>query len=557
MREWRSAVRRLALLVACGVLAALAFPTAAPAARGLVTGFQADEYVSTDPAERALWADRTVEAGGGIVRITVSWAGIAPGADRPPDPTNPGSTSYDFSRFDQGVRDLAARGITIMLNVGPNTPPWAEEPRRPASFPQGRWKPKNTTDFAEFVQAVAGRYSGNFDPDGTGPASPLPAVDAVEIWNEPNSEPWMSRQYHGTPDFYRQLLNDSYRAVKSVNPRMRVVVGATSPYGDPPAGPYPASGGRVRPVEFWHRVLCVHPVKTKKKKKTGNMKTVEKLVRTQNCAAPAMFDVFAHHPIDNTGAGPEQSGPHRYDASTPDLGRVVEVLRAAERAGTVLPGRHPVWVTEFWWDSNPPNPVGAPLGVQARWIEQSLYLFWKAGASVAINFMIRDMNVRPNVHAGFQAGIFFGNGDPKPSYTAFRFPFVTERINKETLQAWGKAPVGGKLVIQRKQGGRWVSIKKLKVGQGAVFVTKLPLRGKQLLRAQVAGERSLVWKQAGSGAGTSDAGPPWRKILALTSAVVLILVAIAFLRRRQVARRRRARLRRRDRLAARAPRSTS
>ena len=31
--------------------------------------------------------------------------------------------------------------------------------------------------------------------------------------------------------------------------------------------------------------------------------------------------------------------------------------------------------------------------------------------------------------------------------------------------------------------------------QGAVFVAKLPLRGKQRLRAAVAGNQSLVWKQ--------------------------------------------------------------
>ncbi len=64
-------------------------------------------------------------------------------------------------------------------------------------------------------------------------------------------------------------------------------------------------------------------------------------------------------------AGPLNPAPIRYDASTPDLGRVVNVLRAAERPGRPLPGRHPVWVTEFWWDSNPPNP-GAPLSPYRR-----------------------------------------------------------------------------------------------------------------------------------------------------------------------------------------------
>jgi hypothetical protein len=40
-----------------------------------------------------------------------------------------------------------------------------------------------------------------------------------------------------------------------------------------------------------------------------------------------------------------------------------------------------------------------------------------------------------------------------------------------------------------------VTVKKLRVGPGAVFTAKLRLRGKQRLRARVAGSQSLVWKQ--------------------------------------------------------------
>ena len=135
-------------------------------------------------------------------------------------------------------------------------------------------------------------------------------------------------------------------------------------------------------------------------------------MRTKGCAGPA-FDVFAHQAIDNTGAGPLKSGPHRYDASTPDLGRVVNVLRAAERVGA-LPGSHPVWVTEFWWDSNPPNSVGAPLDVQARWVEQTLYLFWKAGASAAVNFQIGDMTDRRTYTPGSSRGSSSATASPSP-----------------------------------------------------------------------------------------------------------------------------------------------
>ena len=50
-------------------------------------------------------------------------------------------------------------------------------------------------------------------------------------------------------------------------------------------------------------------------------------------------------------------------------------------------------------------------------------------------------------------------------------------------------------MIQRSAEGRWLATKKIKVGQGSVFTAKLPLRGKQRLRARVAGNQSLVWKQ--------------------------------------------------------------
>ncbi len=63
------------------------------------------------------------------------------------------------------------------------------------------------------------------------------------------------------------------------------------------------------------------------------------------------------------------------------------------------------------------------------------------------------------------------------------------------LHDWGKAPAGGELVIQRRQRGRWIAATMLKVSQGGVFTAKLPLRGDQRLRAAVAGNQSLIWKQ--------------------------------------------------------------
>ena len=472
--------------MACALLAALAHPAVAPAKRGLLTGFaDGARYESGNPTERATWLDRTLEARAAVVTLFLSWQGVV-ASQRPTDPTNPASASYDFSRIDAAVRDARSRSLIVMLHLT-RAPAWAEGPNPPDWSPLGTWKP-SPSDLADFVRAVASRYSGGFDPDGAGPAARLPAVQALSIWAEPNLEVHLTPQYEGKttvgPAHYREMLNAAYSAVKAVDPKMLVVTGGPSPYGD--------SVNRVRPVRFYRDLLCVQQVK-KKKKKRGASKPV--FVRAQNCRAPARFDVLAHNPI-NTSGGATRSAIHPDDASSPDLDRIMRVLRAAERAGTVLPGRHPLWATESWWDSNPPDSAGAPLGLQARWTQQAMYLAWQDGASVFINLLIRDLGTGSHDRGdALDSGIFFANGQPKPSYTAFRFPFVAERIDRRRLRAWGKSPEAGKLKIQRRRGKRWVTVKKLRVGQGAVFRAKLPLRGTQRLRAKVAGNQSLVWKQ--------------------------------------------------------------
>jgi Cellulase (glycosyl hydrolase family 5) len=532
----RGRARRIALLATCTLLAALAVPSAASATRGLTTGFSdGDEYQSADASNRNLWLDRTVDAGAGIVRLGVEWPAIA-GPVKPVDPTNPASLSYNFTDIDAAVTAAESHGLKVLLSIN-HAPTWAEGPNRPASAATGTWQPI-PSDVADFAQAVASRYSGNF--------MSLPAVQAIEIWDEPNSGDWLTPQFTGKTftgaAHYREMLNASYKAIKSVNSKVDVVVGGTDPYGDPPGGPYPASGARSRPVEFWQQVLCVKPAKTKKTKK-GKQPAATKYVRTAGCNGTVNFDIFAHHPIDNTGGGPLKSGPNRYDASTPDLGRVVSVLRGAEKAGTTNGGKHPVWVTEFWWDSKPPNRVGAPLATQARWIQQSMYLFWKAGASVAINFQIDDSSDRPNVHAGFQSGVYFIDGRSKPSLTAFRFPFVTDRLNTKSLFAWGKAPESGKLLIQRQQGSRWITVKRLQVSKGAVFTSKLSLQGKQRLRASVGSSKSLVWKQAAAVTRASSSSGPSAAMIALIglAGVAAVLTALRLRARRRIRTRQRQR----------------
>jgi hypothetical protein len=347
-----------------------------------------------------------------------------------------------------------------------SAPDYAQAPGRPSNVAPGTWRPSPSA-FADFATAVATRYSGGF--------AGLPRVRYYQGWNEPNLSNYLTPQYDGETEVaapsYRELLNAFYDAVKGVQGDNQVVTAGTAPYGDPPGGI------RTRPLIFWRDALCLS----------------RELTQTA-CPTKAKFDIFAHHPI-NTSGGPNRHALDPDDASTPDFKKLTKLVRAAEKRGTLATGgRHPMWATEFWWESNPPDGVeGIPLKRQARFIEQAFYVLWRQGAEVAINLQVRDQPFdRANAFADTSTGILFADGAEKPSFTAFSFPFVTDRIGRKLI-AWGKSPVAGKVAIQRKHRNRWQTVKRLKVASGAVFHARMD-PGPGRLRAKVGGQTSLTWR---------------------------------------------------------------
>ena len=91
------------------------------------------------------------------------------------------------------------------------------------------------------------------------------------------------------------------------------------------------------------------------------------------------------------------------------------------------------------------------------------------------------------------------DGTPKPALTAFRFPFVAERLSGARTRAWGRAPAAGKLVIERRSaGGGWRTIKRLNVKRQSVFSTQVQAKGRAKLRARVGADQSLVWRLPGA-----------------------------------------------------------
>jgi hypothetical protein len=432
---------------------------------------------------RSRWFDATVDANASIIRLDADWGSIA--RVQPANPQDPSDPAYGFFELDRAVREASARGLEVMLTVD-LAPAWAEGPNRPPTgeAPSGSWNP-NPQAYGDFARALATRYSGTF-PDPSGSGQPLPRVSRYEVWSEANLAAFLGPQWNGTkpasPALYRQLLNSLYAGVKSVHSDNLVIGPGLAPYGDSPGGP------RMRPLVFLRELFCLKGRRHPTSKKHCSKSQIPHL------------DVLSHHPINLIG-GPSDHATHPDDATSGDLDRVKRVLRAAEKARNVKPrGRHPLWVTESLWYSNPPTDGALPLPAQARNLEQAFYLWWTAGADVAINFLIRD-NRNPDGDAFgpgiFGTGVFFEDGTPKPSFDAFRFPFVADRKRKGKVLVWGKAPATGQLEIQRQVPDGWQTIKQLSVNDGAVFTASLRISGAATLRAVVGSDASLPWDLEG------------------------------------------------------------
>jgi hypothetical protein len=291
-----------------------------------------------------------------------------------------------------------------------------------------------------------------------------------DAWNEPNLDLFLAPQYERGRQVsvkrYRKMANAVAGAIHAVRAHNRVVVGSLAPYGSPPGG------DRTRPVTFLRRLLCL----------TGKLKR-------RRCPTETRLDVLGHHPVNQSGP-PRESAISPNDASSPDLGRVRRVLRAAERKRTIAGPRrrHPLWVTEFWWTTsvNSPTDFSPKPRRQARYIQESMFLFWRDGAKVAIYLPMVDS-------AGFDAGLFGQDGSPRPASRAFAFPFVVDEARSGSPRAWGRAPAGGRLRIEGRRKGTWRRVEAFRVRAGEVFSERLSPNAPARLRASVGAEQSLGW----------------------------------------------------------------
>lgn len=155
-------------------------------------GIQAFMWWRPEVADRDL--QKIKEAGFTWVKQLVSWQDIE-GA---------GKGKYDWSNLDRIVEQVQKYGLKLIVRVSqdPDRTFWAGSP------------PDNAGNFADFLAALASRYSGR--------------IQAYQVWNEPN----LAREWGGKrpdPGGYARMLKIAYSAIKGVDPAAIVVTAGMAP----------------------------------------------------------------------------------------------------------------------------------------------------------------------------------------------------------------------------------------------------------------------------------------------------------------------------------------
>jgi hypothetical protein len=124
------------------------------------------------------------------------------------------------------------------------------------------------------------------------------------------------------------------------------------------------------------------------------------------------FDVYAHHPYY---ASPTQ-GPTALPKgkTTVTLGNINLLIRLLTR----LYGNKPLWITEYGYQTRPPDrSFGVSWTKQAKYLSQAYAIARKnPRIGMMLWFLLRDESRL----AGWQSGLMTVGGKHKPAYNAFR-----------------------------------------------------------------------------------------------------------------------------------------
>ena len=447
----------LALLAAIALLVA---PAAARASVDQESIFQDDNLLVFAPPDSAAGTLDTLQAlGVDRIRVSLFWGVVSPqsGQRNRPDFDAADPAAYpagSWQRYDDLVRGAAARGIAVLFDVTGPAPLWATGTSPDRRDINDTYNP-SPEEFGQFMTAAGTRYSGSYVPAGS--PDPLPHVDAWAIWNEPNQPGWLTPQWipahpHGfveaAPRIYRGLLDTGFAALRgSGHAEDTILIGELAPKGQIAAR---GETRAIRALTFLRSLYCVdrrlHVLRGARARAVGCPTSHQR--HTFRAEHPALFEAtaFAHHPYQLLQR-PDQRSRNRDFVTIAELPRLERLLDRLERHYGVR-RRMGLWLTEFGYQTRPPDPLGVSLREQAAYLNQAEYIAYRDRRVRALaQFLLVDDHPVPGVARSdprywgtFQTGLVTLAGNPKPALRAYRLPLwipgATRRRGRR-FHLWG------------------------------------------------------------------------------------------------------------------------
>jgi hypothetical protein len=316
-----------------------------------------------------------------VVRVDLYWGGtdLAVAKKRPKHAADPKDPAYDWSVYDRLVTQAARYNVKVLLTIW-GTPRWANGGRSPV------YAPTKSSDLRTFAYAAAKHFSGtSLNADGT----KIPAVRLWTAWNEPNQRFQLLPQYkrvHGkyvmqSAIDYAKICTAVYTGVHATHlTGEKVACGVTAPLGNDNAR---GTRGSPTPMSFMAALKKAHLRK---------------------------FDAWAHNPYGSPSQ-PPAAKPRSRGAVT--LGNIDTMITEL----TKLWGRKPVWLTEYAYQTNPPDRAfGVSYSKQAAYLKQAYAI---ARKNPRIDMMLWFQLKDDTRLAGWQSGLMTTHGKRKPAFLTF------------------------------------------------------------------------------------------------------------------------------------------
>lgn len=342
--------------------------------RPFLLGVVDDSLAQQDPAAARERVGDARRAGFDTIVLSAGWQ---PGLTEPPESTLRGI--QNVAKAAAGKQKLI---VFVWNGFARNTPRDATE--------RGQ--------FASFTAALVRR---------------LPVLDAVIVGNEANLSTFWKPQFDAAGRdvaavAYEDLLARTYDAVKDADPGLQVIGGAVSPRGaDRPHG--------IRPTHS----------------PTAFIRDLGAAYRASGRDRPLM-DAFAIHPyMRESRVSPDVSHPQTTEITIADYRKLVQLLGEAFD-GTAQKGRRlPIFYSEFGVQTvipqdklsayqpstNPGGDPGVSPQIQAEYYRLALARAW-CQPTVKGLFVFHVFD-EPQLD-GWQSGLYYADGTPKPSLEPFR-----------------------------------------------------------------------------------------------------------------------------------------